>query len=172
MGCFDYECSCGGKTCIFRGGQDGGESDVIIELPLNDSTTVFVKGKYEMYGAVHVGDYMFYPKQFERYFEGWLSSESEEARSKIFTTERIWTTSYYDYDDDGEYEKRTFKDTDCFPLDISVLVNLDNTIIKKCIRADTRLNIPSDDDKRKARIEKLKSTIEVVQQELSRINCP
>jgi hypothetical protein len=173
MGCFDYECECGGKTCVFRGGQDGGDSDVVIEVPLDDNTVVYIKGRYESYGAVHVGDYTFYPEQFSEYFGGWLESESDEARSKIFLAKRIWTISYtsYEYDNDTSH----LKTSNCFMKDIpdeTIITKIGKKTIGKCIRADKDLSILSDDEKQKQRIAKLKSTIEFMQQELGRINKP
>ena len=174
MGCFDYECECGGKKCGYVGGQNGGDSDVVIEVPLNDGTTVYVKGRYESYGSVHVGDYQFYPEQFEDFFEGWLDSESDNSRSKIFRAGKVWTILYnhYTYDDDTDEDRSVLKASNCYPKDIVIITKLGKKTLEKCIRADKDLDILSDDEKQKARIAKLKSTIEFMQKELERINKP
>lgn len=96
MGCFDYECECGGKTCRFVGGQEGGDSTAVVEVPLQDGTTIFVKGDYNSYGAVEVGEYTFYPEQFHDCVKGWLSGESEEKIKKCFVAKNIWTLYYHD----------------------------------------------------------------------------
>lgn len=165
MGCFDYECECGGKTCIYRGGQDGGDSDVIVEVPLNDGRTVYVKGRYESYGSVHVGKYQFYPEQFEEYFDFWLSSESDRERKKIFRAKRIWTFSYtkYNFEDDVSY----LKVSECSPRDIMIITKLGKNTLSKCIRADQDLNILTDEQKKAKRVEELQSSIAAMQKELS-----
>ena len=45
MGCFDYECGCGGESCEHVGGQLN-NSEVIIEVPLSDGTVLYLKGEY------------------------------------------------------------------------------------------------------------------------------
>jgi hypothetical protein len=169
MGCFDYECECGATTCIYRGGQDGGDSDVIIEVPLNDGTTVYVKGRYESYGSVHVGKYQFYPEQFEDYFNVWLSSESDKSRSKIFRAGRIWTLmySYYNYDDEDDYETCRKKVSNCQPKDIMIITRLGKNTLQKCIRVDKDLNIPTDEERKAKRSEELKNRIASMQKELA-----
>jgi hypothetical protein len=169
MGCFDYECECGGTKCVYVGSQNGGDSDVIIEVPLNDDTTVYIKGHYNSYGAVLVGEYTFYPEQFDEYFEGWLCQESDMARSKIFLAKRIWTILYHESD---EYEKPKVKASNCCPLDVSVYIKIGKTLIEKCIRADKDLNLPSDDEKQKKRIEILKIQCDILRKELGRSGRP
>jgi hypothetical protein len=171
MGCFDYECECGGTTCVFVGGQNGGDSDVIIEVPLNDGTTVYVKGRYESYGSVHVGNYQFYPEQFEEYFKGWLSSESDESRSRIFRAGKIWTMlySHYNYDDEDDYETCRKKASNCQPKDIMIITRLGKNTLRKCIRADEGLNILTDEQRKAKRAEELASRIASMQKELSSI---
>lgn len=134
MGCFDYECECGGKTCVFRGGQNGGDATVIIEVPLQDGTTVYMKGDYDSYGAVHVGNYKFYPEQFSDYFEGWFSGESQEKMSKCFKATSIWTLSHHEYDED-EYDGGVLpiKFTTCFPVDITYKVKIGTKTVSNCI---------------------------------------
>lgn len=171
MGCFDYECECGGETCIYTGGQDGGDSDVVIEVPLNDGTTVYVKGRYESYGSVHVDDYQFYPEQFEDYFEGWLSSESDESRSKIFRAGKIWTLSYihHKYDEEEEYAYAFKKTSNCYPDTIVVITNLESSTLSKCIRADTGLGIPTNAEKKAKKIAELQSQIKLLQSRLDEL---
>ena len=165
MGCFDYECECGGRKCIYQGGQDGGDCDVIIEVPLNDGTVVYIKGRYESYGSVHVGKYQFYPEQFSDFFEGWLSHESDHERSKIFLAKRIWTFAYtkYNYEDDVSYQKIS----ECCPRDIRIITKLGKNTISKFIRADDGLNIPNDEERKAKRAEELQSRIAAMQRELN-----
>jgi hypothetical protein len=170
MGCFDYECACGGETCPFKGGQDGGSSTVVIEVPLKDGTRIFVTGTYDSYGSVQIGEYRFYAEQFEDYFEGWLSSESDKARSKIFLAKRIWTTEYVSLEeDDTSLSYGSTVSSDCYSGSVD---EFNPTDIEKCTRADTGLDILSDDDRQKARIAHLKKQIEFMQKELGRINKP
>lgn len=167
MGCFDYECECGGTKCVYVGGQHGGNSDVVVEVPLNDGTTVYIKGRYESYGWIRVGDYQFYPEQFEDYFEGWINDESDEARRKMFLAKRVWTISYSSWNED---DNSIYKVSDCCPGNIKIVTKLGKATLEKCIRVDAGLNIPSDDEKRKMRIAKLKSQIEALQRELDELN--
>lgn len=172
MGCFDYECECGGKTCKHVGGQLY-DSNVVIEVPLSDGTNVYLEGRYEQYGYVVVEGYQFYLEQFREYFEGWL--EDEVHLEKIFLAKRVWTLNetVYKYveDSDGEgYEVTKFVHRKCFRRDIDVnLSKFDATDLSKYIRADEGIDL---DAKRKQRIERLKSTIEFMQKELGRINRP
>jgi len=166
MGCFDYECNCGGASCGFRGGQNGGSSRVVIEVPLSDGTTVFLAGTYDSYGSVAVENYTFYPEQFGDFIEGWLDSENDAARRSIFLAGKIWTTDCMslDEDDDGYMEP-----SDCYQ---GSTTELTEDIIAKCIRADKNFTIQSDADKKNARIQKLKEQIEVLQKKLDRISKP
>jgi len=166
MGCFDYECACGGSTCEFKGGQGGGNADVVIEVPLKDGTIIYIEGVYESYGAVRVGGYAFYPQQFEDYFVGWLEDEKDAARANIFRSNRIWTREAIDRDTDS-YEYTYTRE--CYTGEISEFTT---ALARKCIRADDGLIIQSEDERRVARIAKLKSTIEFMQKELGRINRP
>jgi hypothetical protein len=168
MGCFDYNCECDGTKCVFTGGQDGGSAEVIIEVPLNDGTTVYVKGSYDSYGAVHVGNYRFYPEQFEDFVDHWLRSEPESERCKIFLAKRIWTVSYlhYEYDEDEDDDSFTKKKTNCFPKKSSAITTLEESTLGKCIRADGGLNILSDNEKKQQRVADLKKQIESAQKEL------
>jgi len=167
MGCFDYECACGGSTCEYKGGQDCGDSTAVIEVPLNDGTTVYVKGHYNSYGEVKVKDYTFYPEQFQEYYTGWLESKSDEQRSKIFRGKRIWTMKYKHYDD--EYNKRIVKDTNCYPENIKINTTVGVKTLAKCIRADDGLNIRSDKEKNDERIKYLTGQLEAIQRELAQL---
>ena len=169
MGCFDYECECRGRTCVYVGGQNGGDSTVVIEVPLNDDTTVYIKGEYNSYGAVLVGEYTFYPEQFDEFFKGWLSSESDSARSKIFLAKRIWTLSHYECEDDHEMIQKV---TTCAPPDLMVKVKIGSATTSKCIRTDKDLNIPSDNERHKKRIETLKTQCDILRKELGRTGKP
>lgn len=174
MGCFDYECECGGETCEHVGEQLH-DSNVVIEVPLSDGTNVYLEGHYEQYGYVTVGDYQFYPEQFRDYFEGWFEDEKLETLNKNFLAKRIWTLNetvykYITDGDDDEHEVQKFVHRKCFRRDIDVnLSEFDSTDLSKYIRADKGIDL---DKKRKQRIEKLKATIEFMQKELGRINKP
>lgn len=146
MGCFDYECECGGTTCAFVGGQIGGDSEVVIEVPLDDGTNVYMKGSYESYGSVHVGQYEFYLEQFSDFFSGWLSSHSEVKRKKIFLAKRIWTMRYnhHEFDEDNYVETELNKASNCYLADIEndakIIMKPGKNTIQKCIRADKGLD--------------------------------
>lgn len=117
MGCFDYECSCGGNKCDHIGGQLF-SSIVIIEVPLSDNTTVYLKGYYEQYGYVLVNEYRFYPEQFE-----------DLANEDSFKAKRIWTYKEYDeYEDEAVIKN-------CFGDDYSELTE---DMLKKLIPAENR----------------------------------
>lgn len=137
MGMFDYECACGGATCPYEGGQHGGDSYVVIEVPLRDGTTVYMKGHYDAYGRVEVGNCTFYAEQFSEGFEYCLEDHDKEAQKRCFLAKRIWTSSYYDCNDedecDGTLEKKI---TNCYPKDITVIVKPGNDTISKCMRID------------------------------------
>lgn len=172
MGCFDYECSCGGETCEHVGGQLH-DSNVVIEVPLSDGTNVYLEGHYEQYGYVTVGDYQFYPEQFREYFEGWFEDEDPKNLDKNFLANRIWTLNetVYKYivdEDDDEHDVQKFVRRTCFDRDVNVS-KLDPSDLSKYIRADKGVDL---DRKRKQRIEKLKATIEFMQKELGRVNKP
>jgi hypothetical protein len=167
MGCFDYECECGGTRCVYVGAQNGGDSDVIIEVPLNDGKTVYVKGRYESYGSVHVGEYQFYPEQFTDYFDSWLRYESDESRSKIFLAKRVWTVTYSKYNEDEDESYHS--DTNCYPANIKIVTKLGKKTIAKCIRADLGLNILSDVERKKRQLYELQQRIRSLENEIERI---
>lgn len=169
MGCFDYECECGGKTCDHVGGQLR-DSNVVIEVPLSDGTTVFLEGHYEQYGYVDVEGYQFYLEQFRDFFEGWL--EYEKNPEKIFLAKRVWTlneTVYkYIYDeDDDQHEIKKFVNRKCFRRDIDVnLSELDPTNVSKYIRVDKDYDLVA---KRKKKIDELKLRVQKLQNEIARL---
>lgn len=169
MGCFDYECECGGKTCDHVGGQLH-DSNVVIEVPLSDGTTVFLEGHYEQYGYVTVEGYQFYLEQFRDFFEGWL--EYEKNPEKIFLAKRVWTlneTVYkYIYDeDDDQHEIKKFVHRKCFRRDIDVnLSELDPTNLSKYIRVDKDYDLVA---KRKKKIAELKLRVQNLQNEIARL---
>lgn len=166
MGCFDYECNCGGVICGFKGGQNGGSSNVAIEVPLSDGTTIVVAGKYDSYGSVAVGKYTFYPEQFGDFIEGWLENEKDEARSSIFLAGKIWTTECISFEDNAHGYMEL---SDCYQ---GSTTELTDDIVARCIRADKDFNIPSDDDKKNAKIQKLKEQIRKANEDLDRISKP
>lgn len=169
MGCFDYECECGGKTCDHVGGQLH-DSNVVIEVPLTDGTTVYLEGHYEQYGYVTVEGYQFYLEQFRDYFEGWFGDEAHPE--KIFLAKRVWTLNetVYKYleDSDGEgYEVDKFVHRKCFRRDIDVnLSELDPMDVSKYVRADKGLDLEA---KRKKKLANLKSQLQYMQREIARL---
>ena len=160
MGCFDYTCECKGKTCEHVGGQYVA-STVVIEVPLNDGSLIYVKGVYEEYGYVIVNNEIkFYLKEFEDFFNGWLEDESDEDRKTIFVANKVWTVEDKMEDD---YRNTYYAERDCLPYNKSV-VELTKDVMKKCIRADTGLNIPNDREKAIRRIEDVKKKITSTEQ--------
>lgn len=142
MGCFSYLCDgCQGEKCNQNGGQNGGCKS-IIEVPLSDGRTVYLKGRYEEYGSVNIefqGEtYEFYPIQFKEYFRAWVERESEKYRKFKFLGGKVYTYSYKDYVEyysDNEYyqEKKVTRHSRCQPDDIQI-TKLTKEILAKCIR--------------------------------------
>lgn len=164
MGRFDYLCECEGRICRHTGGQND-ESEVIIEVPLVGGKNVYLLGRYECYGYVTVSyknlRYQFYPEQFKEFFEDWLETESEEVRKNIFIAKRIWTDS----------EPNKYGDilnTDCFDLSCNI-TDVTPEIIERCIRADNNINLPSDLEKKRNRINSLTKQIKCLQDELNHL---
>jgi hypothetical protein len=166
MGCFDYECECGGESCKHVGGQLG-EAQVIIEVPLSDGTTVYLEGNYECYGYVVVGNYQFYLKQFEEYFKGWFASYSDSQRKKNFLAGRVWTLreTVWKCDEDGDEYKRRVRRR-CFEQENKPIASLSSEILASCIRADTGYDIDSDAQKKRKRISELTQQIVSLQRQL------
>jgi hypothetical protein len=170
MGCFDYECECHGKTCNHVGSQLY-NSNVVIEVPLSDHTVVYLKGQYDEYGYVKVGEYTFYLEQFQEYFEGWLDDEQETDREKIFLATRVWTLNetIYTTTDDGK-DVPTHVHRKCYTGDARALAEtISPATLSKCIRIDMKIDL---DDLRLKRIERLKSSIDLIRAELGRTNRP
>lgn len=173
MGCFDYDCECGGNTCDHVGGQLG-DAIVAIEVPLSDGTNVYLEGQYEQYGYVNVQGYHFYLDQFSEYFAGWLEDEKPESLSKIFLAKKIWTlsetVSKYKYviDSDGdEHYVSKFVERTCFRRDIDVnMSKFDPTNLSKYIRADKGIDFVTN---RKKKIESLNAEIKSLQREVERL---
>ena len=154
MGCFDYTCECGGKTCDHIGGQNV-RSNVIIEVPLKDGRTIHLEGEYSEYGYVDVGEYMFYLTEFEEHFYSWLEDESEEDRKHIFTATKVWTVEDHMHDRrNNEY----FEEKNCYSGPIAE-TNY-KKYLDKFVRADEGLDIPSDKEKTQHKINQLKIDIE------------
>lgn len=154
MGCFDYTCECNGKTCEHVGGQYV-ISNVVIEVPLNDGSTICVKGVYEEYGYVIVNDIRFYLEEFQQFFEDWLYDEDEKDRETIFVANKVWTLEDKLSD---RYHNNYYEEKDCLPYN-TLVVDLDVEKIKKCIRADSGLNIPNDREKTVQKIQAVKKRI-------------
>lgn len=160
MGCFDYTCECKGKTCEHVGRQYV-TSNVVIEVPLNDGSLIYVKGVYEEYGYVIVDDDIkFYLKEFEEFFKGWLEDESDEDRKTVFVANKVWTVE--DEMEDHKYNKY-YAERECLPYNKPV-IELSEEKIKKCIRADTGLDIPNDREKAIKKIEDVKKRIASTEQ--------
>jgi len=172
MGCFDYTCECGGKTCHHVGGQHC-DSNVVIEVPLSDGRVEYLEGYYEQYGYVVVEGYHFYLEQFREYFEGWL--ENETQLEKIFVANKVWTvkdlieTTYETEDERGSITG--YSNHRCFRNHIDVNLSEFDQVnyLKKYVRADKGYDL---DERRKKRIERLKAQIEFMQKELGRLNRP
>ncbi len=158
MGCFDYTCSkCNGKTCYHNGGQNR-SSYVVIKVPLQDGTTVYLEGYYEEYGYVTIEldneSYEFYPIQFKKYFKDWLRNTE---RSKKFLCHDIYTLKEERYvsemNDDVEIEddneQKTMVIIGCNPKSA---VTFTSDILKKCIRADKDIGLPSEEEELAAQI--------------------
>lgn len=130
MGCFDYTCQCDGAECDHTGGQKGDPNLVMIEIPLNDGTNVYIRGEYNLYGEVLV-DYKndvitFYPEEFREYFECWLEDQEE----KRYLANKVWTVKDQLWDDD---DNKYVKYTECGYKYSSKIVTLTDEILKKCI---------------------------------------
>jgi hypothetical protein len=130
MGCFDYECECGGTTCKHVGRQLN-DSVAIVEVPLSDGTTVYLQGDYDQYGSVNIGDYEFYPEQFDDYFEDWFNYKNEEKKKSSFLAKRIWTVSDLEFPE-GNYDFMINVSRYCFDIDERIS-SLTPEILKKCI---------------------------------------
>lgn len=173
MGCFDYECGCGGESCEHVGGQLN-NSEVIIEVPLSDGTVVYLKGEYEQYGYVTIKiagqpdtEYKFYLKEFEEYFDGWFDREPEEELNKCFLANKAWTRSEttcvldrFGDETEGYVKRRCFYESD---VGDNPLTNVDQNLLSKCTLADHNSN-----EKLKKRIAYLKAECELAQKKLRR----
>ena len=170
MGCFDYECACGGKSCDHVGGQLW-ESKVIIEVPLSDGKKIYLHGEYEMYGYVLVEDkYKFYLKEFDDYFQGWFDGESENELSISFLANKAWTVSEHVHTEDkfgdeisGHVHRHCFDDVDAEVSDLTP------NLLAKCIRADNGLNIVSKAERLRQRNEELRAQIANLQKQLAQL---
>jgi hypothetical protein len=148
MGCFDYVCDgCNGHDCGHRGGQNRA-AHVIIEVILSDGTTVHLKGLYEEYGYVCVKlkgeEHEFYVEQFRQYFKDWLIDHTEEYRSTKLLCNKIYSVSEEE-DASERNEKARFGqkieiEHDC--ADGLKTVKFTESILQKCIRADSGLGLP------------------------------
>lgn len=157
MGCFDYTCACNGKTCRHVGEQSD-SSTVVIEVPLSDGKTIYLKGEYDEYGYVVVemnGDkpvyYQFYLEEFKDCFDSWLENEPEEYLKRYFFAKRIWTFSEILHISDiaeAEIERENLDDAEemilvkrnCIYSISGVLRKLTPELVAKCIRADSLIS--------------------------------
>jgi hypothetical protein len=141
MGYFDFECGCLGEHCDHMGGQNHWESTVIIEVPLSDGTVVYLKGRYNGYGVVEIGNYKFYAEQFRDFLPSWLSDITEDELSKSFKANEIWTFKHtmYIYEDDEKYDPDNMANNtkvetcECFDYVDGDVSKMTPQIIEKCI---------------------------------------
>lgn len=153
MGCFDYECACGGTECGHEGGQNC-SATVIIKVTLSDGTAVYLEGEYEQYGYVTVDEYQFWPVQFEDYFESWLDNEKDT--SKIFLSQEIWTV--------GDSFGDKFRGHSCFPSELTHLSKFDSTHLSNYVRVESESQFKErqakEAERRQARIVSLQKELE------------
>lgn len=186
MGCFDYNCECKGKTCGHTGGQSNGAT-VYIEVPLSDGTSVYLNGYYEEYGYVVVetieqGEFYFYLKEFEEYFESWFRRDSPKKLNKSFLATKVWTNFERFRTEDvygDEIEVETYRR--CFDSVNERVIEITPEIVAKCIRADKGLNTCSPVERKKQLIHEYqelvnahKRTLEFYQNKLDALTkeCP
>ena len=169
MGCFDYDCECGGETCTHKGFQDN-EATVIIEVPLSDGTNVYLKGEYEEYGYVTIKvndqEYEFYLEEFKSYFLGWF--QDKEDIKKCLLAKRVWTSEetleVYDRKRDLYVEKKVKRK--CFEQTEYSVSDLTPEIVNKCLCVNTVVELPTYQEILTEKQEKLKKQIEELQSQL------
>lgn len=157
MGCFDYYCQCNGKICRHVGGQSD-SSTVVIEVPLSDGKTIYLKGEYEEYGYVAVkmnGNksiyYQFYLEENKDQFHWWFKNHSENFLETYLFAKRVWTHSevlHITEIDEAELEGEELDDDEgmivvkrnCFNLSHNYDTILTPELVAKCIRADSLIS--------------------------------
>ena len=187
MGCFSYSCNgCKGRRCNQAGGQSN-SCISIIEVPLSDGTTVYLKGEYNESGSVDIDfedeTYEFYPIQFKHLFEGWFENEDEEYRKFKLLAHKVYTYSEEVYVDEDDYDSEDDDDSEddeddddseekgltvirnCQPSNIKI-ETLTKEILAKCIRADKYIGLPDRQTILKQKIECTKSIIQRYEKEL------
>lgn len=179
MGCGSFLCDgCRGRNCNQNGGQNG-DCKAIIEVPLSDGKTVYLKGHYEdddRTVEVKLGEniYKFYAEQWKQYFDDWFPYHSASRRKSEFLGGKVYTYSYKDYagddgDSDDEYEEKLItRHCECQPYGTKV-VDLTKEILAKCIRADRGMNLPDEEQEKANQIQKLKDNIEQYKKEIIRM---
>lgn len=180
MGCFDYTCECGGDSCEHVGGQLH-DSEVYIQVPLSDGTTIYLTGHYEEYGYVSVKmpiaadvqyiDYKFYLKEFEQFFQGWFDGEDQDELEDNLLATKVWTKSETTYAEDRFGSRlQSFVERHCFDeMDVTVS-ELTPEIVSKCKRAIEGLTIVTKEEAKKKRIDYLKAEIKKMNAELKRLD--
>lgn len=179
MGCGSFLCDgCDGEHCNQDGGQNG-DCKAIIEVPLSDGTTVYLKGHYDDGDRtvnVKIGkdNYRFYADQWQEYFKDWFPYHSAKSRKSEFLGGKVYTYSYKEYagedgdSDDGYEERFVTRHCECQPYGTEI-VELTKEILAKCIRADRGMNLPDEEQEKANEIQKLKDSIEKYKQEIIRM---
>jgi hypothetical protein len=132
MGCFDYTCECAGTSCEHVGKQYQ-DATVIIEVPLSDGTSVYLKGEYYQSGNVEVsmGDEIieFHLEEFRKFFDVWFA---EDQKKKEYLASRVWTLREDPTDEDryGDVVNGKVR-RECF--DGGRVVKLNPIILQRCL---------------------------------------
>lgn len=174
----DYTCECQGVTgtCGHQGKVYQG-AEVVIEVPLSDGNYIYINGFYGQQGYVTVElqgtEYRFYLDEFEENIQGWIEDDSEEERSKYFRARRCWT---YDEEADARYHhslkcytngSRLRCLVNCFEDDI--ITDFTEEDLKKCVRVDQDMVIPTEKEKVERKIAELKQEMNNIQKQLNRL---
>lgn len=177
MGEFRYTCSeCEGKECGHRGQHDYQPADVVIEVPLSDGKTCYLKGQYEGCGYVAIKlnketTYQFYLEQFRQYFRDWLINWNEESRSECYLCTKVYTVSEKkDASELNEYAR----DGQTITVDYECAngkkpVKFTKDILSKCIRADAEMNLPNYLDHLVSRVEKHTKEVKEIPEKIEKL---
>lgn len=100
MGCFDFQCS--NSDCEeWEGGQNGHEDyTVYIEVPLKNGKNIFLRGSYDSYGNVEVGEQTFKPIQFQDFD----SNGVPLFIGNHYLCTNIWCSNCFNYDNEVSEE--------------------------------------------------------------------
>lgn len=92
MGFFDFVCQ-NDKCLEWQGGQNDHEDNnyiVYIRVPLKNYERVFLKGSYDGYGHVEVGDLIFKDIQFHEVYNG-----NPVADDNMYFCDKIWCSKCF-----------------------------------------------------------------------------